>query len=129
MTSTLLLRLGCIAVAGAAGALARYGVSHGMDRLFGNRWCLGTLAVNVAGCLVMGLLFRWFEGEIVQHHYARFLLMTGFLGSFTTFSTFALDTHTLLVQQGPYYAVGNIVLNLVLGGGALVAGLLIGDLL
>lgn len=108
--------------AGVGGA-GRHGVNVLAARLFGNGFPLGTLVVNVAGCMAMGLLAGYFafRGHLPQE--LRLLLTTGVLGGFTTFSAFALDATVLWergnVGQALVYVLASVVLSLV----AVVAGL------
>lgn len=88
-------KLLCVAAGGALGALARYALSHLAYRLAGQTFPWGTLAVNLLGCLCIGVLAGVFRqtrvGEPVQ-----LLLMVGLLGALTTFSTFSLDALRLI---------------------------------
>ena len=101
-----------VALGGALGASARYGVNLGAARLFGPVFPWATLAVNVAGSLLMGLLVAALGRDSAWAP----LLMTGVLGGFTTFSAFSLDT-MLLVERGRAglalaYAGGSVLLGL-----------------
>lgn len=81
-----------VAVGGAFGAVARYGVSIWMMQQFGGGFPWGTLAVNLVGCFLLGLLDGFVvSGQLVSAE-ARLLLGTGFLGALTTFSTFSVET-------------------------------------
>ena len=94
-------------------------------RLFGNGFPAGTLAVNVFGCMVMGLLagFFAFRGHLPQE--LRLLLMTGVLGGFTTFSAFALDA-TLLWERGNLkLALAYVLASVFLSLAAVVIGLFV----
>ena len=108
--------------AGIGGA-GRHGVNVLAARLISNGFPLGTLTVNVVGCMAMGLLagFFAFRGHLPQE--VRLLLTTGVLGGFTTFSAFALDA-TLLWERGNLgLALTYVLASVVLSLGALVAGL------
>ena len=104
-----------IVFAGAGlGGAARHGVNMAAARL-GYAFPLGTLAVNVAGSVLMGVLTAWFaaRGDIPQH--ARLFLTTGALGGFTTFSAFSLDA-ALLWERGAFgsfalYALASVALS------------------
>lgn len=84
--------------AGIGGA-ARHGVNIATLRLLGFGFPYGTLAINIAGSLVMGLLAGWFAHKGDPGQAWRLFLTTGILGGFTTFSTFSLDT-ALLYERG-----------------------------
>ena len=103
-----------VAIGGAVGALARYGVSAAMVAAFGPRFPLGTLFVNVAGSFTMGWLFALFTGRMEVSPELRLLLTTGLLGAFTTFSTFSVETLVLL-QAGRWVAgAANVLLSVAL---------------
>jgi len=102
------LQILAIAGGGALGAVSRFWVSSGVYRLFGREFPWGTLAVNVIGSFAMGLLFVLLLERTVLSPELRAALLVGFLGSFTTFSTFSLETLTL-VQQGE---TGRALLNI-----------------
>lgn len=85
-----------VALGGAVGALARYGLGGWIQ---GNRtFPLGTLVVNLLGCLVMGLLARWVETGVAKSE-MRYLVGLGFLGAFTTFSTFSFEALRLYLNH------------------------------
>lgn len=100
-----------IAVGGAVGACSRYLVSEFAVYLLGRGFPYGTLTVNVIGSFIMGLLIAGMEFEVLPSYPWRALIGLGFLGAFTTFSTFSVDT-LLLFQQGEWFKMGlNVVLN------------------
>ncbi len=114
-----------IALAGAAGTLARFGVQRAAIALLGSAFPWGTLAVNALGCLLFGYLWgRSQEAGTLAPEIAT-PLMIGFLGAFTTFSAFAFETVALMRQQAWGAAVVNLVLNNVLGLGLFAVGLLL----
>ncbi|WP_242469311.1 fluoride efflux transporter CrcB [Rhabdochromatium marinum] len=100
-------QLSAIATGGALGAVSRFAVSTGVYRLLGREFPWGTLAVNVGGSLLMGALFVLFFERSVASAEWRSAILVGFLGAFTTFSTFSLET-LALVEQG---AAGRALLN------------------
>lgn len=112
-----------VALGGAIGASARYLVVTGATRLFGTGFPLGTLAVNVAGSLAMGLLAAVLLGPKGASPAAPFVI-TGLLGGFTTFSAFSLDALRLLETGRFGTAALYIVLSVVLSLGACAAGLM-----
>ena len=83
----------------AAGGLARYVVSTAVMQRFQGRFPLGTLVVNVTGCFLIGLLMTWFTERTGPHPYWRLLLVTGVLGGYTTFSSFAWETFESLNER------------------------------
>ncbi len=116
----LLMMLLGIALAGALGTLFRYGMPGWMQRWLGPEFPWGTLSVNLLGCLLLGLLM-----ELARHTGwvppgVRFIVGIGFLGGFTTFSTFGYETFRA-IEAGDWLAgLFNVLLN-VAGGFALVA--------
>lgn len=84
-----------IAVGGAVGAVLRYLVSLLVISLAGESWPYGTLVVNLLGSFLIGFLWQLFD-TITYPHNTRLLIFTGGLGAFTTFSTFGLESLTLL---------------------------------
>jgi CrcB protein len=87
-----------IAVGGAAGALARWGIGEEWPTRAG-AFPWSTLAINVAGCLAIGVLMVLMEEVLAGRVYVRPLLGVGLLGGFTTFSTFAVETRSLLGER------------------------------
>ena len=81
---------------GALGALGRFWMSQGVYRLLGRDFPWGTLAVNVLGSFLMGLLFVLFVERLAAAPEVRSAVLVGFLGAFTTFSTFSMETLTLI---------------------------------
>lgn len=115
-----------IAIAGAVGTLARYGLSSLIDRRFGHHF-YGTLAANALGCLLFGLVLAWVTARLTPDHPARVILLTGFMGAFTTFSTYAYLSHGLMAKQQWAAALGHILAHNVLGIALFVAGMMMGD--
>ena len=112
-----------VAVGGALGAVSRYSFGLVALALIGNRFPWATLGVNVVGSCLIGLAAVLIGDRILDGELWRPLIIVGFLGAFTTFSAFSLDT-LLLLQQGNYnsalaYMLGSVALCL----GATVAGM------
>jgi fluoride exporter len=111
-----------MASAGAAGTLARYWVSGWMYKLLGQSFAWGTLAVNVLGSLVFGIIWTLAEERYAISPMARLIALTGFMGAFTTFSTFAFETMNYVRDSQFLLAFANISANCILGFGAIVLG-------
>lgn len=103
-----------IAGGGAAGALLRYGMGNLLISMFGRTFPLGTLAVNVLGSLLIGVLYILMAERWALSEAWRLGMLVGVLGSFTTFSSFSLETLQLLEEAGAGPALLNILLNVVL---------------
>lgn len=98
-----------IAGGGAIGAILRYGMSHGVHALLGRGFPYGTLAVNVVGSILMGLCYVFLVERLDVDPHWRAALMIGLLGSFTTFSTFSIETLNLLEAGQQMKAAVNIL--------------------
>ncbi len=110
--------------AGLGGAL-RHGVNVAALRFFGSDFPIGTLAINVAGSFVMGLLAAWFALKADPGQAWRLFLTTGILGGFTTFSAFSLDAILLWERGQAGAAAAYVAMSVALSLLALFAGLLI----
>lgn len=120
MVAALLVFLG-----GGIGSLARHGVNVAGGRFLGADFPWATLTVNVVGSFVMGLIAAWLAfrvGEGWSQH-VRLLLTTGFLGGFTTFSAFSLDTAVLWERGAIGIATAYVAASVALSILALFAGL------
>lgn len=111
-----------IAVGGAAGSLLRYLVGGVVQRMSASGFPVGTMFVNVSGCFLIGILVRQFLNMQLTPE-VRALLVVGFCGGFTTFSTFSAETLGL-IEGGEYgRAMSYVVLSVVLCLGATLAGM------
>ncbi|HAU36337.1 MAG TPA: fluoride efflux transporter CrcB [Phycisphaerales bacterium] len=119
------MKLLCIAIGGAIGALARYGLGGLVQRLAGGVLPWGTLAVNLLGSFVIGLLAAVFSERIVSEN-LRIGLLIGVLGAFTTFSTFSLETVQLVQDRQYAWAAANVAGSCALGIALVFAGLFAG---
>lgn len=111
-----------IALGGAAGALARYGLGGWVQNRAGFGFPWGTLVVNVLGCLLIGFSLRYFESVRLAPE-VRTVVVVGILGAFTTFSTFSYETVALLEDGAWGRAAGYSFGSLVLGVAAVYVGI------
>ncbi len=108
-------RLLWIAVAGALGALARYGLGGWVHRMAGPAFPWGTLVINGSGCLLFGLAWSMAEERFLVAAEFRTVVLVGFLGAFTTFSSYAFETGQMLRDSEWLPAILNILLQNILG--------------
>lgn len=127
--SELLRNLLFVATGGALGALARFGAGHWLHALHPSRFPLPTLLINASGSLLIGIVWVLITERGVLHPDWRSILMVGFLGSYTTFSTFSLETVTLFEQGHAFQALANAVLSAVICIGSAWLGIAIARLL
>lgn len=103
----------CIALGGALGAVSRFLAVTWIGTYAGVRFPWGTLGVNLLGSFLLGAVYAWLAREQAEASHLRSLLSVGFLGAFTTFSTFSLEGYTLLSSgefiKGLIYCVGSVV--------------------
>ena len=121
--------LSLIAVAGAVGTLARYGLHHVVQRASVSTFPWGTLAVNVLGCFLFGVVWTLAEERVLISQQAKLIVLVGFMGAFTTFSTFAFDSGALMRDTNWMPAVANVLLENLLGIGAIFAGFAAGRMI
>jgi CrcB protein len=104
-------------LAGGVGAVLRFLVDRAVARRAARSFPYGTLAVNISGATLLGLL-----GGLALSRHAALLAGTAFVGSYTTFSTWMLETQRLSEERQVRNAVANIVVSIVLGIGAALFG-------
>jgi CrcB protein len=115
-----------IAVAGAIGALARYGLEGLVGRRSPGAFPWGTFAVNISGAFVLGFVFTVTTEQLTVASWVRGAVTIGFLGAYTTFSTLSFETYRLLEDGALGIAVGNAVGSLAAGLGAVYLGVVTG---
>jgi fluoride exporter len=115
-----------IALGGACGSVLRHAAQIGVQRAVGHPFPVGTLLVNVLGCLLIGVVAA-IAGPLAWREEHRLAVMTGLLGGFTTFSAFSLETASLAEHEGPALALAYIVLSVALGLVAVYLGLRLGE--
>ncbi|MBN1917110.1 MAG: fluoride efflux transporter CrcB [Verrucomicrobia bacterium] len=116
------MRLLWVGLGGFVGAVARYGLSGWVHRGTGTLFPLGTLIVNVTGCLVIGAFLYLFDERGAAGQHAKAFAAIGLLGAFTTFSTLGYETLELLRDRQLWWACLSVLGNVVLGLGAVWLG-------
>ncbi len=111
----MLQRVVLIGLAGALGTLARYGLGGMVQRLSGGGLPWGTLFVNVLGCFLFGVVWTLSDERLVISEETRVIMLGGFMGAFTTFSTFIFDTGGFLRDEQYALATGNILVQTAVG--------------
>jgi CrcB protein len=111
-----------VALGSALGGVARVALSGAIYRRWGTSFPWGTLAVNAAGCFLIGLFFVWAEERLRLGTTGRLFLMAGFCGGFTTFSTYALETVQLFKSGSTGPALAYIFGSSAVGLAAFIAG-------
>ena len=119
--------LSLVLIGGGCGAVCRYIATTLIGSRFGTVFPFGTLFVNIAGSLIMGFITGLLLNYTLAEHTTipenlRLLLVVGFLGGFTTFSSFSMETLLLLKGDSIFYAFANIAANLLLGLAAVFTG-------
>ena len=106
----MLIKILMILAGGGLGALTRYTLGSQIDKSLNLSFPVGIFCVNLIGCFLIGLLVSLFENKFIFSENLKFFLIIGFLGSLTTFSTFALDNYNFLAQKNIILLFTNIFL-------------------
>jgi CrcB protein len=114
-----------IAIGGAIGSVLRYLTSIFVNKYWANQFPLATLITNVLGCCIIGFLIGILEKNNLANSYLKWLLITGFCGGFTTFSTFGYENYSLFQSNNSLLAFGYIALSILLGLFAVWLGLFV----
>jgi CrcB protein len=107
-------RLFLVGLGGFVGTLGRYWLSGVIARRYGETFPFGTLAVNALGCFLIGFLFYFFYDRALATPTERTVVLIGLVGGFTTFSSYGLQTFTLLTDGQVLLALANIAASNVL---------------
>jgi CrcB protein len=124
----MMMRYFWLFLAGGCGSLLRFTLAGLAQRISGSELPIGTFAVNLLGCLIFGFIWSLADERLIISGETRLLILTGFVGAFTTFSTFAFETSALLRDSQWLLAAGNILGQNVLGILAVVLGTALGRL-
>ncbi len=116
------LRYLLVLIGGGGGALARYVAASAIMTRFGGRFPLGTLAINVSGSFLIGFLMTAFTERLQLDPAWRLLLVVGFLGGYTTFSSFEWETYSAVRDGGFWIGMLNVVSSVALGYAAVWLG-------
>lgn len=115
-----------IAVAGALGALARYGLDGFVSRRIAGAFPWGTFAVNVSGAFVLGFVFTVMTEQLTVASWIRGAVTIGFLGAYTTFSTWSFETYRLAEDGAFGIAAANVFGSVAAGLAAVYLGVVAG---
>ncbi|TFW56710.1 fluoride efflux transporter CrcB [Bradyrhizobium sp. MOS001] len=114
-----------VALGGAIGSVARYLVGAAVTKILGNHFPWGTLMINVTGSFLIGLFIALFAMDRHLPQALRLFLVVGVCGGYTTFSTFSLDSYSL-IERGEAVAAGTYMFGSVaLSVGSLIAAMLV----
>src|SRR3990172_6002372 len=121
-TGTTMANIFIIGIGGFLGAISRYGVALWIGQRWGRNFPLGTFIINVSGSFFIGLLMSLFAERFMVNPQWRLLLIVGFLGAYTTFSTFEYETGALMKDGEWLIAMLNVVMSVIVGFVALKLG-------
>lgn len=115
-----------LSAAGVLGTLCRYGLAGWVQRNAGATFPWGTFTVNMAGCFLAGFVWSLAEERFVISTETRAIILIGFMGAFTTFSAYMLETSQLMRDAEWLRAFANILLQNIVGIAAMILGLVAG---
>ena len=104
-----------VVLGGGLGSLLRYVASTAINARIGGRFPLGTMVINITGSFLIGVLMVLLTEPLQPHPNWRLLLIVGFLGGYTTFSTFEFETYQFMRNGGYWIGVTNVLASVILG--------------
>ncbi|MFV0438243.1 MAG: fluoride efflux transporter CrcB [Desulfopila sp.] len=119
-------KLIAVGLGGGIGSIGRYLITLLASTLGATGFPLGTFTANCGGCLLIGFFWSWFDRVPISNEF-RLFLFTGFLGGFTTFSTYARESVQLFKAGETVHAVGYILFGNIAGLGMVAAGFLLAE--
>ena len=114
-----------IAIGGVLGCWARYAMTNLVQAIYGREFPYATLSINVLACFMMGFLFEETLERLTISPMLRLGILTGFIGGFSTFSTFAMETLLLAEQGEPARSLLYVLLSIIFGLAAVTGGVYI----
>jgi CrcB protein len=117
-----------VGLGGFLGANARYWISIWVQQRWGGSFPWGTFIINVSGCFILGLFMTLFAERFEFEHAPalRLAVAVGFIGAYTTFSTFEYETASLVQTNADFLALANVIGSVVVGFIAVWIGMLVG---
>lgn len=109
-----------IFIGGGLGSLLRYGISVAGTSVFRSSFPVGTFISNILACALLAFIVLFFQSKQEEYTWVQPLLLTGFCGGFSTFSTFGFETVQLMNSGNLFYAVLNVILSLLVGIGLIL---------
>ena len=104
-----------VGIGGALGSIVRFLVSYGIGKIYLQTFPLATFLTNCIGCFLIGALYAYSIKNNLGNGYFNFLLITGFCGGFTTFSSFSYENFNLIQQQNYIIPIIYIFSSIIIG--------------
>ena len=112
--------IGLVFIGGGLGSLSRFGVGELALKFYDGKFPMGTLIANTLACTVLGIVLLLYRDKLADTEWMRYLIIIGFCGGFSTFSTFSAETLKLFQDGAFLFGILNILVSLLLGVGVLM---------